>query len=71
MAITVSIELVSSSAKSAKGLSATDRQTIGPIDWTLGTPGSDTKVKRAKGKFWNGVLFPEVDWLKRLALTPN
>ena len=47
--LSVSIELVSSSArgtsvKSAKGLSVTDGRTSGPKDQTQGTPGSNKKI---------------------------
>ena len=49
LTLSVSIELVSSSArvtsvKFQKGVRRTDRQTSGPIDRTPGLPGSDKKI---------------------------
>ena len=55
LALSVSIELVSSSArvtsvKSAKGLSVTDGRTSGPKDQTQGTPGSNKKSLTETGQ---------------------
>ena len=59
MALSVSIELVSSSArvisvKSAQPPSVTHLETLGPIDRTPGIPGSDNNLKKLiHGYIWS------------------